>query len=392
MNSETLKPGWTKVKFGEVVRQVKDKVDPETSGLERYIAGEHMDTDDLRIRRWGEIGDDYLGPAFNMRFKPGHVLYGSRRTYLRKVARPDFEGVCANTTFVLESKDPKKLLPELLPFVMQMEEFHSYSIKNSKGSVNPYINFSDLAQFKFMLPTLDEQKIIAKVLISANSLKDNIQEASLLQQSVISSLIEERSRSLCQAGVTKLRKAVTSIEAGKSPKSTGEVASLGKHGVLKVSAVGDWLYIPSENKSISEDDYQTDLEVKAGDFLATRANADPNSVGRTCIVDSSPPYLMLSDKTWRIHLVDNSIKLGVLAWTKSSIFRKHILKKLGGTDAKNISQQRFLDGPFPNCSKADLEEFSNEIESLLLAENTLKKRQQENTKLLKTLINQMMAP
>ena len=30
-----------------------------------------MDTDDLRIRRWGEIGDGYLGPAFHMRFKPG---------------------------------------------------------------------------------------------------------------------------------------------------------------------------------------------------------------------------------------------------------------------------------------------------------------------------------
>ncbi len=79
------KTGWAMVAFGEVVRQVKDKVDPEESGLERYIAGEHMSTDDLCIRRWGKIGNDYLGPAFHMRFKPGHVLYGSRRTYLRKV-------------------------------------------------------------------------------------------------------------------------------------------------------------------------------------------------------------------------------------------------------------------------------------------------------------------
>jgi type I restriction enzyme S subunit len=83
----SLKPGWTTVKFGDVVRQVKDKVDAQTSGLSRYIAGEHMDTDDLRLRRWGEINDDYLGPAFHMRFKPGQVLYGSRRAYLRKGSR-----------------------------------------------------------------------------------------------------------------------------------------------------------------------------------------------------------------------------------------------------------------------------------------------------------------
>jgi len=155
---------WQRVKFGDVVRQVKDKVDPQTSGLERYIAGGDMDTDDLRIRRWGTIDDGYLGPAFHMRFKPGQVLYGSRRTYLRKVALADFEGICANTTYVLESADPDVLLPKLLPFVMQTETFHEHSIKQSKGSVNPYINFSDLAWYEFALPPLTEQRRIAEVL------------------------------------------------------------------------------------------------------------------------------------------------------------------------------------------------------------------------------------
>ena len=124
-----FRAGWTRVAFGDVVRRVNDKVDPWDSGLERYVAGEHMDTDDLPIRRWGLIGDDYLGPAFHMRFKRGHVLYGSRRTYLRKVALADFEGITANTTFVLETKDPAALMSELLPFLMQTEAFHSFSIK-----------------------------------------------------------------------------------------------------------------------------------------------------------------------------------------------------------------------------------------------------------------------
>lgn len=158
------KSDWTTVAFGDVVKKVTDKVDPEESGLERYVAGEHMDTDDLRIRRWGEIGDDYLGPAFHMRFKPGQVLYGSRRTYLRKVALADFEGITANTTYVLESKDPEILLPELLPFIMQTETFHEHSKRESKGSVNPYVNFSDLAWYEFALPPLEEQRRIAEVL------------------------------------------------------------------------------------------------------------------------------------------------------------------------------------------------------------------------------------
>lgn len=158
---------WRVVKFGDVARQVKDRVDPDTAGLDRYVAGEHMDTDDLRIRRWGVIGEGYLGPAFHMRFKPGHVLYGSRRTYLRKVAVADFEGICANTTFVLETATPE-LLPEFLPLVMTTEAFHAHSIEQSKGSVSPYINFRDLTWFEFALPTVDEQRAMCARVVEAN--------------------------------------------------------------------------------------------------------------------------------------------------------------------------------------------------------------------------------
>jgi type I restriction enzyme, S subunit len=175
--TEKLKAGWVRVKFGDVVRQSKEKADPETSGLERYIAGDHMNTDDLRLQRWGDIGSGYLGPAFHMRFRAGQVLYGSRRTYLRKVAVAHFDGICANTTFVLESKDPKVLLPDYLPFLMQTEAFNAYSVKNSKGSVNPYINFSDLARFEFYLPTLEEQRGIVNVIETVLTSQVNFESA-----------------------------------------------------------------------------------------------------------------------------------------------------------------------------------------------------------------------
>lgn len=158
MSSAAVKKAVRRVRFGDVVRQVKDQVDPARAGLDRYVAGEHMDTNDLRLRRWGEINGNYLGPAFRMRFRPGHVLYGSRRTYLRKVAVAAFPGICANTTFVLEPNDLSALLPEFLPFLMQTEAFNAHSIKQSKGSVNPYVNFSDLAWWEFFLPPLAQQR------------------------------------------------------------------------------------------------------------------------------------------------------------------------------------------------------------------------------------------
>lgn len=155
--------GWTKVRFGEVVRVLKEQVDPASGDVERYVAGEHMDSESVHIRRWGTVGDGYLGPAFIRRFRKGQVLYGSRRTYLKKVAVAEWDGVTANTTFVLQAVEGR-LLQELLPWLMLSERFTKHSIQESKGSTNPYINWPDIAKFEFDLPPIDRQRRIAEVL------------------------------------------------------------------------------------------------------------------------------------------------------------------------------------------------------------------------------------
>ena len=161
------------VKFGDVVRDVKINVDRDNNQYEHYVAGDHMSSEDLTIRNKGCFATDDVGPAFIRIFKPGQVLYGSRRTYLKKIAVADFEGVCANTTFVLEVKDNNRFLQELLPFVMLSNDFTSWSIAHSKGSTNPYVLFSDLASFEFDLPSLVEQKVLAEKLWAAYRLKES---------------------------------------------------------------------------------------------------------------------------------------------------------------------------------------------------------------------------
>ena len=108
------KTSWSKVKFGDVVRLSKARSsDPIADGYDRYVGLEHIEPEDLRIRRWGNVAD---GVTFTSVFKPGQVLFGKRRAYQRKVAVADFAGVCSGDIYVLEGKDPKELLPELLPF------------------------------------------------------------------------------------------------------------------------------------------------------------------------------------------------------------------------------------------------------------------------------------
>lgn len=158
------KAHWGRARLGGLVRHVTDRVAPETAGLERFLAGEHIPSGELAISTWGLVGHDPIGPMFYKRFKPGHVLYVSRRTYLRKVAVPDFEGITGEKTFVLQVSDPSRLLQEFLPFVLSTDIFHRYAITNSRGSVNPYLNWGELADYEFLLPGLDEQRRIASLM------------------------------------------------------------------------------------------------------------------------------------------------------------------------------------------------------------------------------------
>ena len=152
MTNKTLKPGWRRVKFGDVVRLSKARSqDPLADGIERYVGLEHLEPGDLRIRRWGNVAD---GVTFTSVFQPGQVLFGKRRAYQRKVAVADFSGVCSGDIYVLETKDAQVLLPELLPFICQTDAFFEHAVGTSAGSLSPRTNWTSLADIEFALPAL----------------------------------------------------------------------------------------------------------------------------------------------------------------------------------------------------------------------------------------------
>ena len=175
------------VKFGNIVRDVKINVDRSNNPYKHYVAGDHMDSEDLTIHRHGDFATGDVGPAFTRIFKPGQILYGSRRTYLKKIAVADFSGICANTTFVLESKDETVFLTRLLPFIMLSESFTRWSIAHSKGSTNPYVLFSDLADYDLDLPPIDEQRILADKLWAAYRLKESYKKLLTATQEMVKS-------------------------------------------------------------------------------------------------------------------------------------------------------------------------------------------------------------
>ena len=212
MNSESLKPGWRRLKFGDVVRlsQARSQ-DPLADGIERYVGLEHLEPGDLRTRSWGNVAD---GVTFTSVFQPGQVLFGKRRAYQRKVAVAEFSGVCSGDIYVLETKNAQVLLPELLPFICQTDAFFDHAVGTSAGSLSPRTNWTSLAEYEFTLPPMNEQSLIVDACRQAFETVVAYEDAFRASLAYQASLREQIFSSTAVS--TRLGDVLNDIQAGKS--------------------------------------------------------------------------------------------------------------------------------------------------------------------------------
>jgi type I restriction enzyme S subunit len=117
-------------------------------------------------------------------------LFGRRRAYQRKVAVADFDAVCSGDIYVFESADPTKLLPGLLPFICQTDEFFGHAVGTSAGSLSPRTNWSSLASYELTLPPLDEQQRALDLLACMRSVSELHQDAVRCADQLFASSLE----------------------------------------------------------------------------------------------------------------------------------------------------------------------------------------------------------
>lgn len=147
----------SKVKLGDVAEEVKEKYNgndtPAVVGLE------HIDPGEIRLKNWSNDTDT----TFTKAFHKGQVLFGRRRAYLKKAAVAPIDGICSGDITVISAK-PGKILPELLPFIIQNDDFFDYAVGKSAGSLSPRVKWSHLKEYTFNLPEMNQQKQLAKLL------------------------------------------------------------------------------------------------------------------------------------------------------------------------------------------------------------------------------------
>ena len=153
-------PDWEKLPFQQLATRVTDSFDPR-SGFDSQpilIELENIESKTGRIIGSVEIADQI---SLKTSFHVGDILFGKLRPYLRKFARPQFDGICSSEIWVLKGR---KASSEFLFYLVQSERFIAKAIVSSSGSKMPRADWQTVADTMFWLPHPDEQHKIAGTL------------------------------------------------------------------------------------------------------------------------------------------------------------------------------------------------------------------------------------
>ena len=160
----------SKVILGDVAHEHKETCKGSKDGYP-IVGLEHLIPEEITLTTWDEGSEN----TFTKMFRKGNVLFGRRRAYLKKAAVAPFDGICSGDITVIEA-DPDKILPELLPFIIQNDDLFDFAVEKSAGSLSPRVKWEHLKNYEFELPDMDKQKELAELLWAIDDTKKSYQE------------------------------------------------------------------------------------------------------------------------------------------------------------------------------------------------------------------------
>ena len=176
----------SKVKLGEVAIEHKETCKGSKDGYP-IVGLEHLIPEEVTLTAWSEDGDN----TFTKMFRKGNILFGRRRAYLKKAAVAPFDGICSGDITVIEAI-PGRILPELLPFIIQNDDLFDFAVGKSAGSLSPRVKWEHLKNYEFELPDMDKQCELAELLWAMDATKKSYQKLIAATDELVKSQFMEQ--------------------------------------------------------------------------------------------------------------------------------------------------------------------------------------------------------
>jgi type I restriction enzyme S subunit len=327
------------VKLGDVAVESRETCKGDKSGLP-IVGLEHITPEEVMLSNWATDTEN----TFTKMFRKGDMLFGRRRAYLKKAAQAPFDGICSGDITVIRAKTDK-LLPDLLPFIIQNDDLFDFAVGKSAGSLSPRVKWENLKNYTFNLPILDEQKKLVEVLWAIN---DTLQAYQKLlgetDELVKSQFIEmfggypkERFGDFC----------TTHARIGWQKLTRAEFLDAGNYYL-----VTGWDIMPDHTvafeqcKYVTKERYEQDpkLILSKGDVLLTK----DGTLGKVAIIDNMDKPATLNGHIFVIRPKDERvIPEFLLGLFISDDFINQLDANKTGSTIKGITQKALLEFEIP---------------------------------------------
>lgn len=280
----------SKVLLGEVSHERKETCKGSKEGYP-IVGLEHLIPEEITLTTWDEGAEN----TFTKMFRKGDVLFGRRRAYLKKAAVAPFDGICSGDITVIEA-DPDKILPELLPFIIQNDDLFDFAVGKSAGSLSPRVKWEHLKNYELELPDMNKQKELAELLWAIDDTKKSYQKLIAATDELVKSQFIEMFG--YKNDDMKTIDDVANICRGASPRPIAKYLTDDENGInwIKIGDVAEEdIYITHTAEKVTEDGAKKSRAVEPGDFILSNSMSfgRPYIVGiQGCVHDG---WLIISD-------------------------------------------------------------------------------------------------
>ena len=276
-----------KVLLGDVATERKETYKGSKAGYP-IVGLEHLIPEKITLTAWSEDSEN----TFSKMFHKGDILFGRRRAYLKKAAVAPFDGICSGDITVIQA-NPEKIIPELLPFIIQNDTLFDFAVGKSAGSLSPRVKWQHLKNYEFELPNMDKQRELAELLWAMDATKKSYQELITATDELVKSqfIVEFGLPDENDHGyeIGSIGDVVCDVHYGTSKKASED----GEYTYLRMNNITyDGVLDLSDTKKISLPDKElTGCIVKKGDVLFNRTNSR-DLVGKTCVFNQEEPMII----------------------------------------------------------------------------------------------------
>ena len=324
----------SKVRLGDVAVEHKETCKNNKNGYP-IVGLEHLTPEEITLSNWDEGSDN----TFSKVFRKGNVLFGRRRAYLKKAAVAPFDGICSGDIAVIEAL-PDKILPELLPFIIQNDALFDYAVGKSAGSLSPRVKWEHLQNYEFELPELSKQKELADILWTMDETKKTYQKLIFATDELVKSQFMEQFASLIKDDTkcSTIENVCTLFADGDWIESKDQ--SDAGIRLIQTGNVGNGEFLDKGERARFIDEATFErlhcTEILPKDILISRL---PDPVGRACVIPEGLGKSITAVDCTIVRLKQSVLPEFFVAYTLTPLYASQIATFITGSTRQRVSRK-----------------------------------------------------